>query len=150
MIRTVIAPAIQNGMIRYRCADNAGRPKNEEIGGQGELLEYPKVINPLPPIGSHIILKETVIPTDVYHRNVLFEKYDCDSLGRLIVYKVVSYSEGIDKPLSPKNQMWLEYKIKTFNQVIHQNTLIMTNTIACGYMNWEYHSDTERRKEFLT
>ena len=99
-----------------------GMPQNDwcvyRQKDMGELHEKNEVRFELPPVGSYVVvrIRETKLRGYGKDKDIIgtYELDDTclDAMGRALVYKVMDYKLGIDKPLARGNAVYLEATTK--------------------------------------
>lgn len=79
----------------------------------GELHDHNVVKNPLPPVGSYVVVRRAEVHPRGKGKNLdikvshFFDDTCLDAMGRPLVYQVVEYKLGIEKPTSRANAVHL-------------------------------------------
>ena len=111
----------------------------------GKLNEKNTIINPLPAVGSRIILEELVVytkkicnegnegvqfPSSLNRQTYCTSKNNRDPWNRPIIYTVDSYTHGIENPLKKENKIILTYETVSKNKITHTVNTVLISTGA--------------------
>lgn len=113
----------------------------------GELHEKNEVRFELPPIGSYVVVRVRHTYLRGYGKNgdvrgaYVLDDNCLDAMGRALVYKVIDYKLGIDKPLDRGNAVYLE--ATTRSGYVYKKWLD-TLRISIGYYYLELRPDSRQ------
>lgn len=134
-----------------------GQPQNDwcvyRQKDMGELHEKNEARFPLPPVGSYVVVRvrETFLRGYGEDKSVLgiynFDDNCLDAWGKPLVYRVMEYKLGIDKPTAPGNAVYLEARTKRGHYTYKK--WIDTLRISIGYYQLEVRPDDEQIYEHV-
>ena len=102
----------------------------------GKMREHNEVVNPLPPVGSFVIVRECAIhvtkdkDTDLYTTYVSHPQYR-DVWNKPKKMQVVGYTKGIEHPLDHTNRVLLDWTAESGVIFHHQ---LPTIQVATGHL----------------
>lgn len=99
---------------------------------QGDLQRVTTVVNPLPPIGSKVIVQELrCFDRDWGDGRFVYMRTDnpnfTDAWGKPRELKVKGYTKGIENPLDPTNYVQLEFDVAGNKRTCYEKTMFLTS-----------------------
>lgn len=80
----------------------------------GKMREHNEIVNPLPPVGSYVVVRECAIHVTKNKETELYTTYEYhpqfrDVWNRPKKLKVIGYTKGIERALDHTNRILLEW-----------------------------------------
>lgn len=99
----------------------------------GKMREHNEVINPLPPVGAYVVVRECKIHVTKNAETDLYTTYEDhpqyrDVWNRPKKLLVMGYTKGIEAALDPDNRILLDWKTESGMIFHHQIPVIQVST----------------------
>lgn len=99
----------------------------------GKMRDHNEIVNPLPPVGSYVVVRECAIHVTKNKDTELYTTYEYhpqfrDVWNRPKVLKVIGYTKGIERALDPANRILLEWTASSGVTFHHELQVIQVST----------------------
>lgn len=99
----------------------------------GKMREHNEIVNPLPPVGSSVVVRECAVHVTKNAENGLYTTYEehpqfRNAWNRPKVLKVIGYSKGIENAFDPHNWVLMEWTSQSGAVFQHRLPVIQVTT----------------------